>query len=344
MKPPRIIYLITRTHGLKQHLLKPEQIIQMLRSKDLTEVYDLLLKTDYSRQLGRISPEDLGAAQLERIFYRRLSQRLFFLLPITGGRVKNALENYCRRIEVENLKTIARAIHAREKIGEDQLIPTPRKYQTVNISVLLESQSIQEMISLLRASPFKNLDEASDAYEKYNNPLVIEAQANKACYEPLWKGLEKIQDKDKIKAFIGMEIDLKNLLFLLSLKYMNVESTLIDKMMIDVHYKFPRTLVQQLGNASYTSIPEFLTWPPYKELAKEAVEFANEGMLNDIEIIFSRYLYSNAEATTIRHPNDIVYVFAYMQLCFKEARNLTTLTIGKQLKVDDEKLRGLLFF
>lgn len=344
MKPPIVVYLVARTHGLKTHLLKSEQIVNLSRSKDLTGICDFLLKTDYSKELGKIPIEEVDASRLERIFYQKLSDRLFFLLSITGGKIKMALEDYCRKIDAENLKTITRAIHAQEKSTENQLIPIPRKYQTVNFGVLLQSKNVREMVSLLRASPFRSLADVMEIYEKYDNSLVIEAQADKACYEKLWKDLDKVQDKRTIRTFVETEIDLKNLLLLLSLKYMNVDISLIQKMMINVRRKLPRDVVQQLGNVSFDSVAEFLTWPPYKDLAKKAVDLASKGLLNDVENIFSRFAYSNAEAASLRNANNLTYVFAYMQLCFREARNLTTLATGKQLKLNDEEIRGFLFF
>jgi vacuolar-type H+-ATPase subunit C/Vma6 len=69
----------------------------------------------------------------------------------------------------------------------------------------------------------------------------------------------------------------------------------------------------------------------------------DKGMMSETENIFSQYLYSYAETTALRKPNNLVYVFAYLELCFREARNLTTLATGKQLRLEDEKIRNLLF-
>jgi V/A-type H+-transporting ATPase subunit C len=343
MKTSRTTYLVARTHGLKTHLLRSENIFQMLRSKDITETYDLLLKTDYSKELSKTPPRELDEVQLEAIFYQKLSHRLFFILSITSGKAKGAVEAYCRRIEIENLKRIVRTIHAKEKISEDQLIPIPRKYQSVNFHVLLETKNVREMVNLLKASRYKDLADALDLYEKYDNPLIIEAQANRIYYKFLWKTLDKISDENKIRDLVGTEIDLKNLTFLLSMKYMNVDFALMQKILINVHYKLLGNTFSQFGSASLQATPEFVTWPPYRGLAEKAVDLASRGMLNEAENVFSNYLFSHAETIAVRNPNSLVYVFAYLQLCFREARNLITLTLGKQLKLDAEKIRTLLF-
>jgi vacuolar-type H+-ATPase subunit C/Vma6 len=315
----------------------------MLRQKDISEIYDFLLRSEYSKDLGMISVEELDAYQLEKIFYQKLSQRFFFLSRITSGKTREVLEDFCGRIEVENLKRVIRALHAKEKISEDQLIPVPRKYQTVNFPVLLQSHTVREMISFLRETEYERLREITGLYEEYNNPQIVEAEADRIYYELLWKKLEKIVDKDEIRDLIGTEIDLKNLLNVLSLKYRKVGQELTEQAIINIHYRLPGSFIREAASASYQKIPDLLTWPKYVELTRKAVELMNKEMMSEAEGIFSRHLYSYAETAASRNPNNLVYVFAYLYLCFREARNLTTLAIGKQLRLDDERIRTLLF-
>ena len=342
MKSPKTIYLIARTHGLQEHLLKSQQFVQLLRLRDISGVYDFLLKSEYSKEVSKIPVKELDAYKLEKIFYEKLSQRFFFLLQITSGKTKQILEHYCRKIEVENLKRITRAIHAKEKISEDQLIPVPRKYQKINFPALLQSHTIREMIELLRESEYENLRKAIDLYEKYENPRVIEAEADKIYYQFLWKTIEKVINKDEVRDLIGTEIDLKNLLNVFTLKYTKVDQELLQQITINVYYRLSTSLIQQTVSLSYQAIPELLTWPKYVELAKKAVELMDKGMMSETENIFSQYLYSYAETTALRNPNNLAYVFAYLELCFREGRNLTTLAIGKQLRLEEEKIRSLL--
>jgi vacuolar-type H+-ATPase subunit C/Vma6 len=252
------------------------------------------------------------------------------------------LEHYCRKIEVENLKRIIRAIHAKEKISEDQLILIPRRYQTINFPALLEARTLEEMIELLRESDYEILRKAFNLYEKYENPRVIEAEADKIYYQSLWKELEKSMDKGELRDLIGTEIDLKNLLNMLTLKYTKVEQELLQQTTINVYGRLSKSLVQQTATSSYQAIPELLSSPKYVELARKAVELMDKGMMSETESIFSENLYSYAETMALRNPNNLVYVLAYLELCFREARNLTTLAIGKQLRLEDEKIRSLL--
>jgi len=343
MKSASTVYLVTRAHGLQQHLLKSDRIIQLLRLKNLGEIYDFLLKTEYSKELSLIPAEELDAYQLEKIFYQKLSQRLYFLVQITSGKTKEALEHYCRRIEVENLKRITRSIHAKERINEDRLLPVPRKYQTINFPALLQSQTVKEMISLLRETEYEELAKTVDLYEQFNNPVIIEAEADRIYYELLWEKLKKIPDKKAVKDLIGTEVDLKNLQNIMSMKYIKAQPEFLKQTTIDVYHKLSKSLLQKTADSSYETIPELVSWPKYVELTRNAVDFMDKGMASEAESTFSRYLYSYTEATMLRNPNSLAYVFAYLYLCSREARNLTTIATGKQLRLEEEKIQSLLF-
>jgi vacuolar-type H+-ATPase subunit C/Vma6 len=314
----------------------------MLRSKNMAEVYDILLNTDYSADLGRLSPEELDIVKLEQVFQQNLSKRLYATLQMASGRTKELLEEYSRRIEAENLKRLVRAIHGNQNLSEEQLIPVPRKYQTVNFNALLQCHTIREMAELLRETNYRNLAESLDAYEKLKNPLVIEAQLDKSVFNGIWKKLGKAPNKDKLKDLFGTEIDLRNLLNILSLKYTGAGQEIIEETVINIGYRIPRTLAQKLGGVPYQSIAELVSWPTYAKVVRTAADFANKGMLSEAENTFLGYIYFHVEKTAMRNPNDLVYVFAYLELCFREAKNMVTLTVGKQLKLDDAKIQNLL--
>lgn len=343
MKPPKNIYLITRAHGLRQHLLRSDDFIRMLRTKNLIEVSNILSQSEYSTGLNRIPEDELDAYSMEKIFYQKLSERLYSMLQVTSGKIGETLEDYDRKIEAEDLKRIIRAVHGKGKLTEEQLIPIPRRYQTANISALLEASTIREIIDLLKETPYRSLLLRVDLYEKYQNTLILEAEIDKAYYSLLLRRINKMPDKDELKELVGTEVDLTNLRYLLSFKHMNGEQVLLKEIMINVYYRLQKSLIPQLFDASYENIPRLLSWPPYSVLAEEAVGLLDKDMLIDAENIFLRCLYSYAETIALRNPINLAYVFAYVMLCLREARNLTTLVMGKQLGLGDEEILNSLF-
>jgi vacuolar-type H+-ATPase subunit C/Vma6 len=343
MKSPKIIYLITRAHGLKTHLLEPMDLNRILKARDLREINSLLSRSDYSTDLSELPIRETRADLFERIFYRKLSERLSLTVQIADGRVKETLEEYYKKIEVENIKRIINAIHGGEKINEESLIPVPRKYQIVNFSALLEAHDIREMIDLLRATPYRGLRNKIDLYERYNNPLILEMQTEQILYNSLWHKLSAVPNEDEVEELIGTEIDLKNLMSIVFFKNMKMEQELIEEMLVDIRYRLTKDLIQQLIAASLETMPRLLSWPAYVDLTRKALELLDKEMFAEIEHVFSQYIYSYAETEMLRKPNNLVYVFSYLYLCFREARNLTTLITGKQLRLDEEKIQSFLF-
>lgn len=342
MSSPEIIYLITRTHGLRRHLLKSEDLIRGLKAKNVAELSDLLLKSDYSPELSKIPAKEMDAYQLERVFYQKLSERLSFLIKITSGKTRKALEDYYKKIEAENLKRIIRAVHGKEKITEDQLIPVPRRFQSVNLSALCQAQTVTEVINLLRETPYKHLIEKIELYAKYNNPIILEAETDRIYYDLLWDSLARIVDRDKVKELIGTEIDLKNLSYVLLTRRMKTQE-LLEEILLKHYYKLPKNILSRLIATPFETIGELQIGPPYGEIVERVVELIEKEMFTQADQVFLRNLYLKAEKLALRNPNNLVFVFVYLQFCFREAQNLTTLAIGKQLMLDEERIRGSLF-
>jgi vacuolar-type H+-ATPase subunit C/Vma6 len=129
----------------------------------------------------------------------------------------------------------------------------------------------------------------------------------------------------------------------LAAKYMKLEPSLVRKRVIDLKYRLRETAVSKLISSDVQEAPMVPLWPSYSNLVSRAVELIGEGKIVEMQSLFSKYLYSYAERMSVRNPNSLVYVFSYLQLCVREARNLTALAIGKQTKLSEEKLGGLLF-
>ncbi|HUW48578.1 MAG TPA: V-type ATPase subunit, partial [Patescibacteria group bacterium] len=151
MKTARLLFLISRTHGLHAHLLKTQDLIHLLAVRNLSDVNDHLLKTDYSAELSRVTTTQVTALQLERIFSEKLSNRWYSLVVTSSGKMRNLLEVHNVKLEIENLKRIVRAVHGKQSITEEQLFTIPHKYQNANLHALMTAERMPEVIDLLKA-------------------------------------------------------------------------------------------------------------------------------------------------------------------------------------------------
>jgi V/A-type H+-transporting ATPase subunit C len=344
MKTARLLFLISRTHGLRAHLLRTQDFIHLLTVRNLSEMNDHLLKTDYSAELSRVTTTQVNALQLEHIFSEKLSNRWYSLVATSSGNMRALLEVHNVKLEIENLKRIVRAVHGRQRITEEQLFTIPHRYQNVNLHVLMTAETIPEVIDLLKASPYKDLESWLEEYERYGNPIILEAQLDKIYYDNFRSALHKTPDSGKIWALIGTQVDLRNVQLAISSKYMKIEPSVLQNMLVENGYRLSKNATSRLVGSDLQVLPSVSAWPSYVDLAHKAVELVEEGRIFEMETVFSQYLRVYTEKTSIRNPNSLVYVFSYLDLCLREAKDLTTLAIGKQMNVTNEKLRSLVSF
>jgi vacuolar-type H+-ATPase subunit C/Vma6 len=213
----------------------------------------------------------------------------------------------------------------------------------VNLAALLAADTIADAVRLLKESPYKDLEERLGQYERYGNPALLETQLDKTYYDDLWAKASETPGSEETRALIGTEVDLRNLQWIVSSKYMKIEPQLIHENLIDLRYRLSKSVISKLIDIDVQGMPPLSVPPPYSELLRKAVELVELGKIVEAENLFSQHLYSHAEKVSVRNPNNLVYVFSYLQLCFRETRNLTMLAIGKQMKMDENRLSSLLF-
>ena len=338
MKSPRITYLITRVHGLKTHLITREDLLAMIKTKDLKEVVDLLLKTEYAEKTSVLPEKDLDASTLEKIFQRKLVERVFFLLTITPPKLREILVEYYRRFEIENIKRILRSKHSGEPIEEGNLIPLERAQTQVNFPALLAAKDVKEVTDLLRETIYSNISKEIEHYTAFKTPLVLEVYLDDLYYNRLWRKLKELANRDILRFFIT-EIDLKNLLLILGMKIRNVEGGFIENSIISVGEGLNKRKLTILVKEKVEDSPEIIRISPYKKILSEAVDLYHKGLFNELENLFELHRYLIITKYFSRKQFDIGYAFLYVYLCEAEAKNLITISLSKELGMNEEQLK-----
>jgi vacuolar-type H+-ATPase subunit C/Vma6 len=196
---------------------------------------------------------------------------------------------------------------------------------------------------LLKETPFRDLGDKVGLYERYNNPLILEAYLDRIYYSVLEENLKRVAGGSRIQHLVGTEIDIKNLSSITSLQYSRASPDLLKEIIIEYYYRLPRNLVSKLVELPYEEILKLPLGPPYRESITKAIDLANKNMLPQAENILWQYFYSCVEKESIKNPGSLVYVISYLFLCRKEARNLATIAAGKQFKMGPERIQSLLF-
>jgi vacuolar-type H+-ATPase subunit C/Vma6 len=343
MKPAAIMYLVTRTHGLRTRLITPHDIQFLAKTKSLKEVSDNLLKTEYGAEISKLPTKEVDASTLEEIFLKTLVKRFFFITREAQGRMHELLNGYCTRFVVENIKRIIRAKHGGEIVEEPNLIPLPREYTLVNFPALLNAKDVNEVVGLLRETLYRPLAQKLELYKQAEVTMILEAALDEIYFAKLWEAVGKVSDGEGLKDLIGEEIDLTNLLITFALKVRNLSANLIEQALVSSSHKVPLRRLRSLAKTRLEDAPSILTTPPYSKLASEAVTLVSGGGHLPLEKIFLKQLYEDASKALKTQFLEAGYIIAYLLLCECEARNLITIATGKQLGVDEEKISQSLF-
>ena len=331
-------YLVTRTHGLRTHLMKPTDMQILARAKTLRDVLDSLLKTDYAVEMSQLPTQGRDATTLEDIFLKRLVERFFFVRRAAQGKMQDLLTRYCARFEVENIKRVVRAKHGGQSTEAPNLIPLPREYTLVNFQALLKAKDMDEVASLLRETQYNPILERLQPYKETGATMILEAVLDKIYFSKVWELVSKIHGT---KDLIGEEIDLRNLLTIFSLKTRDISARLIEDATIPLTYALPKTTLQSLLQSRLEEAPNILG-TRYSKLASEVLNLLRSGAPFPMEWVFFKQLYNDASATLMTQPLQAGYVIAYLLQCECEAKDLVSIVTGKQLNMNEEDiLKGL---
>lgn len=333
------IYLVTRTHGLRTHLIQPRDIQVLARVKTLKDVSDGLMKSEYGTEIGQLPTQEQDTVTLEGIFLKKLVDRFLFLRRAAQGKMQDLLTRYCTRFEVENVKRILRAKLGGLSAEEPKLIPLAREYSLVNFQALLKAKDVNEIASLLRDTPYHSVLEKLQPYKESGATMILETALDRIYFAKVWEMVGKVKGTSDL---IGEEMDLRNLLTVFSLKSREVPSRVVEEATIPLSYAIPKPTLRSLIQNRLEEASNILA-PTYSRLASEAVNLLKSGSSSPLEWLFFKQLYHDAAKTAKATPLQAGYVIAYLLLCECEARNLVSIVTGKQLNLSEEEIsKGLL--
>jgi len=334
MRSPSTIYLITRTHGRRIHLLTSEDMRVMAKSKSLSEVVDQLLRSDYAGEVSKLPTGEVDSVRLEKIFLGTLVERFFTLMRDSKGKARDFIEAYAARLEVENLKRILRAKHVQEKIEDRNLISLGREHTLINFQALTKAENVDEAVSLLRETVYASVSDRLDDYRRVGSPIVLESFLDSLYFARLWERMGGLVDNEGIKWLVGEEADLRNLQLIFTSKMREVPPRLVEEIVIPTFYRLRRGILRSLAQGRLEDTPEILAGTSYDDVAEEIVRSREPAI--DLETILSKRLYKDASFALRNLFLELGYVVAYLLLCEREARNLITLTTALDLKVPEE--------
>jgi V/A-type H+-transporting ATPase subunit C len=319
-------------------LLAPEAIVRCADARDLPEFYAARGGTLYERILA--TPEvALDPRVAERLFVEQEVQWHAELLKDLREPEHALIATLLEKYEMENLKA---ALRIREgDRGKDDLkyiirkqLPHALPYQSI-----AEARTLDDVLAYLTATPYLLPVRSSlDDYKQRGTLFPVEIALELDFYRRIKAKVDALGRADRpiARRLVGLEIDIKNISWLIRLKfYYGIPTGDLVDYNIPGGYRLTSDRIRHAFAAD--SVKDVLglvlerSFKPAAEIMKREEDL---GKLYLLEIILWNYLINEAKKTFSGFPFTIGTVLSYMILKRTEIRNLITILNGKVLKLD----------
>lgn len=326
-------------------LLTPEHINRLAEARDLTEFYSALNGTPYQQLL--MKPEISFDPRVgEKFLMEQEAEWHLELLKDLKGIEKELVSHFLEKYEIENLK-VALRIREGKRGAEDmkyliqKALPHSLDYQAIS-----EAGSMEEAISHLQGSPFmRAVEKVYGDYEEKKTLFPIEINLEMDYYDRLKRLIDglSMMDRNVARKLVGLEIDQKNLGWLVRLKfYYNVPAGDLMDYYIPGGFGMKEDRLRKAFMAD--SIREVLSVALERSGKNVSNIFAGDdqtiGRLYLLEIILWNHLITEARKALGGFPFTIGTVLSYLILKRTEIRNLITIMNGKIYKMDRAEIES----
>jgi vacuolar-type H+-ATPase subunit C/Vma6 len=319
-------------------LLTPEQIDRLADARDLSEFYSSLTGTVY---------EDIFN-QPEIAFDPRVGERLLLEREILWhsellGDLKKAekalVSIFLEKYEIENLKTVLRIREGHRDLEEMKYMVRLKLPYSLPYQAIAESSSFDDAVSYLVGTPYhKAIMDVMEDYEEKKTLFPVEINMEIDYFRRLKERVAELGKKDReiARKLVGLEIDRKNLAWLIRLKfYYDVPTADLFEYNIPGGYRMTEEKLKAAFKAE--SIKEVLNLTlerTFKNASEILVRGEELSKLYLLEIILWNYQIAEAKRSLSGFPFTIGTILSYLILKRTEIRNVITILNGKVYGMD----------
>lgn len=340
MMRPDYIYIITRAHGLSTHLFTEDDYKSFVRLPDIVSFAEAVSKGDYIRKIGSIPREQINGKTLASAFGEVYVERFLYAIKISSGKVKNFVDMFVRRIEIENIKRILRAKFSGRAVSEEDLIKFPREFTYVNIAAMLESPTFDDALYHLTPSPYKEAIEFSQYTKGIGSPFPVELGIETEYFRRVVNTASKVKKGREVEKLLKVEYGTKLIYYILSIKilggqviYLEKYSDKMSRLMLIEPYIF-----NDFIRAKEDTALDVLNRSGYKWIVKYIEESVLKRSVSDLYYWSSKAFKEYAESYAARNPLNLVFLLWYLYSVEFEYRNLYTIALAKELDVKPEDI------
>ncbi len=328
-------YINARIRGLRSRLLKPEAYLEMLNSNNFDAFISSLSQTSYIADIEEAQSRFSGIKIVDNAVSKNFYKTTRSILNFADGKPRQLISNLLLKYDLDNIKVIARAKHAKRSAEDTiaKLLPAA-ELKPVLLEAVANSADMQSAAQVLSMSksPLKlAFRKAASQYANDSNLLSLEVALDKAYYAILADSAKSSASPKNYAKFVKREIDANNLRTALSLRYgSKPEGVDINNLFISGGKEVNKELFSNIANSESQNAFQALANGSFAEVAEATT-------LTEAEIAIRNILEKNARALASDSVN-IGLAVNYLRQKETESAKLRLLARGKFYGVDKKSL------
>jgi vacuolar-type H+-ATPase subunit C/Vma6 len=346
-------FINAKVRGMRSGLLPEAAYRSMLAVKEPRDIFSFLSQTRYRSVVDGIEIKTPDA--MEKALFLEEIREMRAIQKYGKGGTKDIISVLLERDDCERLKTILRAWHSGAEdsgsavpagsraplepsaFGETIVYPYP-------VQALLSSKSLEEFADLLEGTPFREILKSRAAlYEEKKTLFPIEVALDQCVYGRLWKASGPLSrtDRNIFRRLVGIEIDLKNLDWILRFRnYYNLSMVEIGDLLLPNGWRLGTEGIKKLlagGKISEAILDIGRVSPvPFTWSEEEALS------LNTLERFLYQVLFIEARRAFMAFPLSLGAILGYATLLRIESRNIRTLVHAKSYGMTAQQIEPFL--
>jgi V/A-type H+/Na+-transporting ATPase subunit C len=336
--PFRYAASYAKVHARMGRLLSESDWSDFLHAVDLHELVQRLRLTHYNDAIARLmsvpgrTEYDIG--HLERLIRWDYAKDSYGLLTFLSGGAREVYLWRWKRFEVENLKTVLRAVKQQVNpiTDRESLVPLD-SMSKIDWNQLIKNSSIEAVVDELDDSFFgRALKPAMHQYQLQNSLLILEVRIDLSYLEHFVDIINALHGKDLQEAqqFLGFYIDSQIILWAFRFRiYYHLSPEEIINYSLQNGFTVTPEILQAI--ASGEGIPEIVerVWGKQFHGFEKLRGISDKQALSTLEHLISQYLFNQALKIQEGYAMNFGIILSFDILLEDEARDLITIAEAK---------------
>ena len=329
----------------KSKLLDEEKIKSLAENKNLAALTAQLRETSYQTQIAKV-PLPLTSRKLERAFNENLIESHVKIVKNSPVKSSIFLSVYVLRFEVENLKTLIKAINGElgieEKLGRIYFSAEDFLKRRIMLEEAAKASTLKQLLNSIKTPMYVSaLSRGLQTYEENGSTSALDILLDKVFFDNLQDAYESLPRKEKSHAYfyVATENDTFTLLMALRGKTLNYDANWLRGAVPPINFQLTSETVEAL-----------LMAPDFESALKVASETfygkffikapSPEDTLAAAEKAIKKAVFQHAKTATIGEIFNVGAPLAFMTLKEAEVHNLIAASAGVEGAVSVENIQS----